>query len=557
MNNTRLGALLPYTPRQGEEAKSSKADRQNRRLNGRSIALIGSTLDDSKQKTESIQKERLSRANQLISPPSSPRRRFMNHQDSLKLVSRPSISPRTAKEVFNLETTLKGEKEADSLKIQGGQNSSGPSSYRLSLSTNSYEVAPSLSLEDSLSLSTQAELPSPLAPPQNRDILQLLAYIENHPEERLAVLFVHPWLTSTETLVETICQTYQQTTSSQQKCLLLQIAADLLDHSFDYPLSSEAEDQLHGLALIELEGTQETDPKVLEACETLLTKTRSDLPLVQAPFFHFSRITKPFGKLESKVESNKYKKRHLKRLACDFKKYTGQTFSQIRLSELVDGKWNKKPNETPGFTFYKQTMESIIYLAVSHIVSAKNATKRARWCSFYIQLAKESLKIGDLTTALAIDAALNQVSVSRLKTTWNKVPAPIKNEKKELDTLFDTKLNYGELRKYIRAWLANHKDKTAESCLVPFVGLFQRDITFLNDGNPTHLQDGQLNEEKIELFESNYRLFYENQQEMRKQANDLWRKPYYYNFCAALESLPDDPEEIFYQLSVKNEKVRS
>jgi len=44
--------------------------------------------------------------------------------------------------------------------------------------------------------------------------------------------------------------------------------------------------------------------------------------------------------------------------------------------------------------------------------------------------------------------------------------------------------------------------KLGKDPIVPYLGLFLRDITFADDGNPTYLENGQINFRKVELLAS-------------------------------------------------------
>ncbi|WP_068467001.1 RasGEF domain-containing protein [Candidatus Protochlamydia phocaeensis] len=392
----------------------------------------------------------------------------------------------------------------------------------------------------------------------NSDALKLLALIENHPKERRKATLIHPTLTSTSGLIELICQIYRQTASNQQKELLLQIASDLFDFSLDYPFSSEQAESLYDLAIKELtEAPADLPLKLKQACQQLLNRSHFALSVEYKPCLIFSEKTKPFQDLKKIVEKNAYKKSHLEKLALDFKRYIGQAFGQIRLLELKDEEWRKNPDKTPGYLFYIQCMQSITDLAIFHILSSPNAKKRATWCNFYIRVAKYSLKIGDLTSAMALLGAFNHNSILRLSLTWSEVSSSAVADKDKLESLFDATKNSTTLRTYMRKWLEKHKSKKPESCLIPFLGLSQKDLTFIEDGNPTYLADGHFNTEKLELQGTCYAFLHHCLQDVRNQAAGLWLHPYHYNLSSAFENLPtnkrEDLEEAFYQLSLKRE----
>ena len=78
---------------------------------------------------------------------------------------------------------------------------------------------------------------------------------------------------------------------------------------------------------------------------------------------------------------------------------------------------------------------------------------------------------------MAVLAALNSSTVTRLKRTWDGLSNKHRQSLEGLRKVTEHTRNYAEYRARLRA--------AAPPCL-PFLGLYLTDLTFCSEGNPTH-----------------------------------------------------------------------
>eukprot|EP00013_Stygamoeba_regulata_P001241 CAMPEP_0177637468 /NCGR_PEP_ID=MMETSP0447-20121125/4986_1 /TAXON_ID=0 /ORGANISM="Stygamoeba regulata, Strain BSH-02190019" /LENGTH=533 /DNA_ID=CAMNT_0019139395 /DNA_START=73 /DNA_END=1671 /DNA_ORIENTATION=- len=131
----------------------------------------------------------------------------------------------------------------------------------------------------------------------------------------------------------------------------------------------------------------------------------------------------------------------------------------------------------------------VSYWIATQILSKERVSSRAHRVTKYIECMEECLKIQNYNTMMEIMAALNIVSVSRLKKTWELVPLKTLNSFRSMERLMDTRSNYSEYRSQI---------ETAESSCLPFLGVFLRDLTFIQEGKTvrtsTHTREPNAND---------------------------------------------------------------
>lgn len=133
--------------------------------------------------------------------------------------------------------------------------------------------------------------------------------------------------------------------------------------------------------------------------------------------------------------------------------------------------------------------------SVNQIVVQPILKKRAQIVENYIKVLKESYRIHNFNGMMAILSGLNNASVRRLKKTWALVGAKHLETLRQMEELMASAFNYRTYR-----GLVSQIDKEPRpGPLVPFMGLFLRDLTFLNDGNPKKFKGNLVNMGKLRM----------------------------------------------------------
>ena len=87
---------------------------------------------------------------------------------------------------------------------------------------------------------------------------------------------------------------------------------------------------------------------------------------------------------------------------------------------------------------------------------------------------------------MSIVASLSTSSIQRLRKTWEGLSEESVASLHELELLMSTESNYSQYRKLARRLMGRVPS-------IPYLGLYLKDITFINDGNPKRVQNGQVN----------------------------------------------------------------
>lgn len=124
-----------------------------------------------------------------------------------------------------------------------------------------------------------------------------------------------------------------------------------------------------------------------------------------------------------------------------------------------------------------------------------NIKKRARIVENLIRALKECRRIRNFNGTMALMSGLSNASVRRLKKTWAAISPKHMDELKEIEDTMSAAFNY----KIYREIFGELEKQPRPGPCIPFIGLFLRDLTFLNDGNPKKFKSGLYNFAKLRM----------------------------------------------------------
>ncbi|KAH3732161.1 Ras guanine nucleotide exchange factor Q [Pelomyxa schiedti] len=167
-------------------------------------------------------------------------------------------------------------------------------------------------------------------------------------------------------------------------------------------------------------------------------------------------------------------------------------FLSIPLFEFYHQSWNSKTDSII------VTSSSVLRKSISHtnfisrwvtseIVSTQNLRKRVSVLRRFIAIAQECKLMNNWSTMYAICLGLNAQAVMRLKKTWKQIP---RREREFFENSTNSLLE-SNMKKYRNELAA------AELPVIPYLAVFLKDLTFLEDGNPDMIDNGIINWKKI------------------------------------------------------------
>ncbi|KAJ3328878.1 hypothetical protein HDU93_001239, partial [Gonapodya sp. JEL0774] len=170
-------------------------------------------------------------------------------------------------------------------------------------------------------------------------------------------------------------------------------------------------------------------------------------------------------------------------------------FRNVTSAEYLDFIWKTEYQEgeaggmSPGLNFFVERFNKESRWVATEICSVKNDRTRRKLLKKFILVAKRCAELNNFFSAFAILGGLNHSAVRRLKRTLD-LSDKYTGMVAELDALCDPSRNM----KHYRDRIALCKPPT-----IPFLAIFFKDLTFLNDGNKSYVQD-LINFEKLRMM---------------------------------------------------------
>jgi len=129
--------------------------------------------------------------------------------------------------------------------------------------------------------------------------------------------------------------------------------------------------------------------------------------------------------------------------------------------------------------------------ACTEILRKEKVGDRVNTVTYFVDIIKHSVSINNFNAAAALIGGLSHSSISRLKTTWEKVPQKVMQDFQKMMTLFDMGKNYKNYREAV---------KSCKPPVIPYLALIPKDLIAIEEGNPTILDNGLINFHKLRLL---------------------------------------------------------
>ncbi|OLY83345.1 Ras guanine nucleotide exchange factor I [Smittium mucronatum] len=153
-----------------------------------------------------------------------------------------------------------------------------------------------------------------------------------------------------------------------------------------------------------------------------------------------------------------------------------ECYCNISPIELIRNEFSKKEGSKAIHVKQMSTWSNQISRWVAALILyEKSPEKRSRVIKYFLELGLECLHIKNYDAVMAIQSALNSSAILRLKKTWEILPRKSESIIKKLQIATDPSRNYAQYRAVL---------KKSSPPLLPFLGLYLTDLTFICDGNP-------------------------------------------------------------------------
>lgn len=179
--------------------------------------------------------------------------------------------------------------------------------------------------------------------------------------------------------------------------------------------------------------------------------------------------------------------------------------------------------------FERKTNEEMFWTINQVLGEKRSITKRVKAIKQLIRIATLAMKLNNYNTLFAILSGLMHLSVSRLKSCWDKVPTKHLKQLQKLQQLMDPSRNFYNFRQQLMQKL---REDNGASIIIPFFPLVKKDLSFIWLANQTYInsapepqtpssQDSNKSTKEILLLVNweKMRLLSEKIREIQKMAN--------------------------------------
>ncbi|KYQ99732.1 regulator of chromosome condensation domain-containing protein [Tieghemostelium lacteum] len=148
--------------------------------------------------------------------------------------------------------------------------------------------------------------------------------------------------------------------------------------------------------------------------------------------------------------------------------------SKIDKREFLQQRWTK--GKAPNIQTSTDHFNRMSHIVITEILKSKNSKQRSAEIAFFISVANCSFELNNLSSVAYIIYGLNSAPICRLKKSWTKLSKDSMQLFEYLDKIVTPIKNYISLRQLMT---------TIQPPCVPFLGTYLKDLTFIEDGNPS------------------------------------------------------------------------
>jgi len=262
----------------------------------------------------------------------------------------------------------------------------------------------------------------------------------------------------------------------------------ITENSFDFSKDVELQKQyLYFTSII-----AQSDSKLSDVINSTLSKVknrtstfRTSIFSSQAPTAHKTRSVSILTILDI----------HSQELARQITLIDYETCRAIEPKECLGMAWTKpdKEERSPNLMAMIKRFNSLSKYIAFLLVNEANLKRRVQFLSYIIDLLGYLYELNNFNSIFSIIAGLGNSAVFRMKKTFSLL------SKEKLKILEDIRT----LTAPEKSW-ANYRNKIHKinpPC-IPFLGVYQTDLTFIEEGNPSKLSNGFINWKKCRLTAS-------------------------------------------------------
>jgi len=221
-----------------------------------------------------------------------------------------------------------------------------------------------------------------------------------------------------------------------------------------------------------------------------------------------------------------------------------EIFRSIKPTELLLQSWNKPELHcrSPMVLKHIDRFNDVSSWVASMVVKVEDRVQRARMLSKIISIAMHLRQLNNFSTLFAFVAGLSNPSIARLAATKRELQQKSIDDLNLLEEFVSPESNFKMYRGMLKELALN----SCQSPTIPYIGLYLKDLTFIEDGNPDFVGNNLINFEKRNLVS---RVILEIMRYQQRPYN-LLVVPRIRSF---LKNLPRKPDKELFKLSLLRE----
>uniref|UniRef100_A0A8D8PXE9 Rap guanine nucleotide exchange factor 6 n=1 Tax=Cacopsylla melanoneura TaxID=428564 RepID=A0A8D8PXE9_9HEMI len=168
-------------------------------------------------------------------------------------------------------------------------------------------------------------------------------------------------------------------------------------------------------------------------------------------------------------------------------------FRQIEATEYVDDLFELKSGYgVPMLSQFAELVNREMFWVVTEVCSEGNLVRRSKVIKQFIKVARQCKECRNFNSMFAIISGLGHGAVSRLRTSWDKLPTKYQRLFQDLQDLMDPSRNMSKYRQLVSA-------EQSQPPIIPFYPVVKKDLTFIHLGNDSKVE-GLINFEKLRMI---------------------------------------------------------
>ncbi|XP_042148250.1 rap guanine nucleotide exchange factor isoform X4 [Ixodes scapularis] len=168
-------------------------------------------------------------------------------------------------------------------------------------------------------------------------------------------------------------------------------------------------------------------------------------------------------------------------------------FRQIEPTEYIDDLFEvKSAYGSPMLSLFAELVNREMFWVVSEICGESNPIRRMKTVKQFVKVARQCKECKNFNSMFAILSGLGHGAVSRLRSTWDKLPTKYQKMFEDLQELMDPSRNMCKYRNLINS-------EQMRPPIIPFYPIVKKDLTFIHFGNDT-IVDNLVNFEKLRMI---------------------------------------------------------